>query len=198
MNTPLRDLTNWYQKKSLFGSDDFWNVFFCFIFCVFFEVNETLVFRRVCIHGVMVEEWELVEVLPVCCPPSKICCSTKANRSVVWGDVYNIGYNIYNIFIHAIWYIIQHMIFSIHYVTKYTPGRWLVTHQDVKNFRFRKPKLHPGTLPRWHRWWVDPRDVQSFVGCLVKRIEFQHDGKSVGKTTGIFHAWSCFHTVDDD
>ena len=85
----LERLDELIPKKTLFGSDDFWNVFFCFIFCVFFEVNETLVFRRVCIHGVMVEEWELVEVLPVCCPPSKICCSTKANRSVVWGDVYN-------------------------------------------------------------------------------------------------------------
>ena len=64
-----------------------------------------LVFGGVCIHGVMVEKWELFEVLPVCCPPSKICCSTKANRSVVWGDVYNLcicnGYNIYYIFIHA-------------------------------------------------------------------------------------------------
>ena len=55
---------------------------------------------------VLVGEWELFQVLPVCCPPSKICCFMKANRSVVWGDVLDLYINInIHIYIYVCIYI---------------------------------------------------------------------------------------------
>ena len=181
MNTPLRDLTNWYQKM-IVGSDVFLNVLFVsFVVCFCWGEGDVGSQTVPWCDGWKVGAfWGSSSLLSTF--KDLLLYESEQVRGLGWclSYMYNIcnGNNMISIsyiFIHAYMiFILQwYMIFNI--LTKYTPGLTgqgcLLGHPPRMSTEILSYTLGPGTT-NCIGDVVDPRDgTQSFVGCasLVKR-----------------------------